>query len=279
MAEGLELLARAFFNRDMERGEIHPLGGGLASVYSARCAKKDGFNEDAAALISLGTASAVLLVADGLGGGPSGQQASSLAVQTVIDSIARGIKEDLMLRTAILNGLEAANHAVQEMGVGAATTIAIVELQDGIVRPYHVGDSMILIVGQRGKIKLQTISHSPVGFAVEAGLMDEHEAMFHSDRHVVSNVVGCPQMKIELGPSVKLAPRDSVVLASDGLFDNLYVEEIVDRVRKGPLESATRRLAHDSQRRMNTPEGNQPSKPDDLTFVLFRPQPCCGNGS
>jgi len=279
MAERLELLARTFFNHDMERGEIHPLSGGLASVYSARCAKKDGFNEDAAALISLGTASAVLLVADGLGGGPAGQQASSLAVQTVIDSIARGMKEDLMLRTAILNGLEAANQAVQEMGVGAATTIAIVELQDGIVRPYHVGDSMILIVGQRGKIKLQTISHSPVGFAVEAGLMDEREAMFDSDRHVVSNVVGCPQMKIELGPSVKLAPRDSVVLASDGLFDNLYVEEVIDRVRKGPLESATRRLAHDSHRRMNTPEGNQPSKPDDLTFVLFRPQPHCRNGS
>ena len=279
MAEGLELLVRAFFNRDMERGELHPLCGGLASVYSARCARKDGINEDAAALISLGTTSAVLLVADGLGGGPSGQQASSLAVQTVIDSIAQGMREDLMLRSAILNGLELANLAVQEMTVGAATTIAIVELQDGMVRTYHVGDSMILVVGQRGKIKLQTISHSPVGFAVEAGLMDEREAMFHDDRHVVSNVVGCPQMKIELGPSVKLAPRDSVVLASDGLFDNLYVEEIVDRVRKGPLESATRRLAHDSQRRMNTPEGNQPSKPDDLTFVLFRPQPCCGNGS
>ena len=279
MAEGSEFLVRAFFNRDMKSGEIHPLCGGLASVYSARCEKKDALNEDAAALISLGAASAVLLVADGLGGGPSGQEASSLAVQTVVDSITEGMREDLMLRTAILNGLEAANQAVQALGTGAATTIAIVELQDGIARPYHVGDSMILIVGQRGKIKLQTISHSPVGFAVEAGIMDEREAMFHDDRHVVSNVVGCPQMKIELGPSVKLAPRDSVVLASDGLFDNLYVEEIVSRVCKGPLEPATRRLADDSHRRMNTPEGSHPSKPDDLTFVLFRPRPHCGNGS
>jgi serine/threonine protein phosphatase PrpC len=270
MTEAIDLSVEVFFNRDMELGEIHPLCGGRASVFSARCAAKEGFNEDAAALVSLGPTSAVLLVADGLGGGPSGQQASSLAIETVVDSIAEGVREDLMLRSAILNGLERANRAVQEMRIGAATTMAVVELQDGLVRPYHVGDSMILIVGQRGKIKLQTISHSPVGFAVEAGLLNEEEAMFHDDRHVVSNVVGCPQMKIELGPSVKLAPRDSVLLASDGLFDNLYVEEIVERVRKGPLESATQRLASDSRRRMNTPAETQPNKPDDLTFVLFR---------
>jgi serine/threonine protein phosphatase PrpC len=273
MAEGLEQGAKVFFGRDMDRGEIHPLCGGLASVYSARCPGKERLNEDAAALIAAGASSAVLVVADGLGGGPSGQQASSLAVRTLVDSIAHGMREDAMLRTAILNGLEAANRAVQQMGIGAATTVAVVELQEGTVRPYHVGDSMILVVGQRGKIKLQTTSHSPVGFAVEAGLLDEQEAMFHHDRHVVSNVVGCPKMKIELGPALRLAPRDTVLLASDGLFDNLHVEEIVERMRKGSLESATLRLLHDSRRRMNTPEENQPSKPDDLTFVLFRPQP------
>lgn len=270
MTRGFEQFARVFFNREMDLGEIHPLCDGLACVYSAPSPRKDGFNEDAAALVSVDNGSAVLVVADGLGGEPSGQQASNLAVQTLVDFIAQGVREDVMLRTAILNGLEAANGAVQEMGIGAATTVAVVEFQDGAVRPYHVGDSMILVVGQRGKIKHQTISHSPVGFAVEAGLLDEQEAMFHQDRHVVSNVVGCPQMKIELGPTVKLAPRDTVLLASDGLFDNLHVEEIVERVRKGPLEPAAVRLTDDSRRRMNTPEENQPSKPDDLTFVLFR---------
>jgi serine/threonine protein phosphatase PrpC len=175
-----------------------------------------------------------------------------------------------MLRTAVLNGLEGANHAVQALGVGAATTIAAVELQEATVRPYHVGDSMILVAGQRGKIKLQTTSHSPVGLAVEAGFLDETEAMHHEDRHVVSNVVGSSEMKIEIGPVVKLAPRDTVLLASDGLLDNLHVNEIVERVRKGRLEMAARRLIEDSKLRMSAPEEGQPSKPDDLTFILFR---------
>jgi serine/threonine protein phosphatase PrpC len=181
-----------------------------------------------------------------------------------------------MLRTAILNGLETANGRVQSVGIGTATTLAVVEVVDYTVRPYHVGDSMILVVGQRGKIKLQTTSHSPVGFAVEAGLLDEIEAMHHEDRHLVSNVIGSAEMTIEIGTSLRLAPRDTVLLASDGLFDNLFIQEIVDRIRKGPLDQAVERLATDSRRRMLQPEPGSPSKPDDLTIVALRrlPGPC-----
>ena len=80
------------------------------------------------------------------------------------------------------------------------------EISNGSVRPYHVGDSVILLVGQRGKIKLQTVSHSPVGYAVEAGVLDEVEAMHHQDRHVVSNFIGSPEMRIEVGAPLRLAP-------------------------------------------------------------------------
>ena len=80
---------------------------------------------------------------------------------------------------------------------------------------------MILAIGQKGKIKLQTISHSPVGLAVESGHLDESEAMHHEQRHVVSNVVGDQTMRIEVGAKLMLAPRDTVLLSTDGLFDNL----------------------------------------------------------
>jgi hypothetical protein len=62
-------------------------------------------------------------------------------------------------------------------------------------------------------------------------------------------------------------------LASDGLFDNFYVEEIVARIRKGPLPGAVCRLAHDARQRMTEPADGQPSKPDDLTIIAFRPGP------
>jgi len=238
-------------------------------MYSARCPDRET-NEDAAALIPFTADSGILAVADGVGGNLAGHHAASLAIEALKTSLADGVQDTLMLRTAILNGVETANRTVQALGVGAATTLALVELRGNTIRPYHVGDSMILVVGQRGRIKVQTTPHSPVGFAVEAGFLDETEAMHHKDRHLVSNVIGSIDMKIEVGSTIRLAPRDTVLLASDGLFDNLAVEEIIERIRKGPIETIVERLATDATQRMIHPEDGQPSKPDDLTFSVFR---------
>ena len=161
----------------MTEVELHAVAAGQTAVYSARCPGKTTPNEDAAALIPLDAESGVLVVADGLGGSQAGDRAARMATESMKKSIDRVATEELMLRTAILNGFEQANQAVIDLAVGAATTLAVVEIVEGVVRPYHAGDSMILVVGQRGKIKLQTTSHSPVGFAVEAGLLDEKEAM------------------------------------------------------------------------------------------------------
>ena len=264
--------ARLYLGEDMAGPEAVPVAGGVACVYSARCPGKATANEDTAAVIPLSGQSVVLAVADGVGGGQAGERASCLAVQTLRSVLERSVKEGLMPRTAILNGIEKANHALQALGGGAATTLAVAEIRDDTVRPYHVGDSMILVMGQRGKIKLQTVSHSPLGFAVESGQLDESEAMHHEDRHIVSNVVGDVDMRIEVGSSLKLAPRDTVLLASDGLFDNFYIEEIVSRVRRGPIGKAAGALAGEAHQRMTDPSGGQPSKPDDLTFVAFRRQ-------
>ena len=261
---------RLYTDQDMVASELLEIGVGLLAVYSSRSPEKTTPNEDAAAVIRSDAESGLLAVADGLGGAASGQHAASLALGALKTAVEARVREQATLRTAILDGIEAANQAVVAMGVGAGTTLAVVEIQGTTVRPYHVGDSMILVVGQRGKIKLRTTSHSPVGLAVEAGFLDAEQAMYHEDRHLVSNVIGSPEMKIEIGPTIQLAPRDTVVLASDGLVDNLYAEEIVDRIRKGRLDRAADRLAVDARRRMTRPEAGLPSKPDDLTFVLFR---------
>ena len=71
---------------------------------------------------------------------------------------------------------------------------------------------------------------------------------------------------------VRTAPHavDTLLLASDALFDNLRTDEIVERIRKGPIESSADRLSADAQRRMTEPTPGEPSKPDDLSFVIFR---------
>ncbi|MBW3596451.1 MAG: protein phosphatase 2C domain-containing protein [Planctomycetes bacterium] len=263
--------ARFYLDALMEGVELHPLIGGQAAVYSTRCPGKTAANEDAAVIVPINEHAAVLAVADGMGGGPSGEQASALALATLAESLNNGALEGETLPTAILKGIDAANRKIQETHPNAATTLVVVEIQQGEIRPYHVGDSMILAFSSRGRLKLQTVMHSPVGYALEAGILNEVEAMHHQHRHVVSNVVGCPEMRVEIGSPLRLRPHDTVVLASDGLFDNLHVEEVVNRLRRVNLAKCLQQVAGDAVRRMTHHEAPAPCKPDDLTIVAFRP--------
>lgn len=245
-------------------------GGGNAVAYTCRSPDKETENEDTVAVIPYGPGAAVLIVADGAGGLPAGKRASLIAVTTLIESLQVAMAETMLLRTAILNGIEAANLAVQNLGNGSATTLTLVTIEGLTVRPYQIGDSEAMVVGQRGLVRLQTTAHSPTGFAVEAGFLDQREALHHEERHLVSNFLGTTDMRIDVGAEVKLQPRDTIAVASDGLMDNVHVDEIIERVRKGPLDVAMERVVTLAKRRMSDPSSAQPSKPDDLSLILFR---------
>lgn len=260
--------ARVFREEDMQSPVRLEIAGGEAVLFSARAPDKTGPNEDAALVVPWGQAGGVLVVADGAGGMRSGSEASRLAVETLAGRLERAAAEAEPLRDATLDGIEQANREVTALGIGAATTIAVLLVEDERVQAIHVGDSVLLVAGQRGRVKHQSVPHGPVGYAVEAGLLDEDEALRHEERHIVSNVVGAADMRIELGPRLALAARDTVLVASDGLSDNLRVDEIVGTVRCGGLEDAARRLALQAHQRMVG--GEAPSHADDLTFILFR---------
>jgi serine/threonine protein phosphatase PrpC len=260
----------------MVRSEVVALPHGTAIVFCDRCPLKDTPNEDAAIIVPVDRTRSILAVADGMGGRPGGHEASEIALDALRRSIRTGSdgrRKKTDLRVATLNGFDAANERVGREGGGGGTTLAVVEIDGTTVRPYHVGDSVILVLGQRGRLRLQTVAHSPVGYAIESGLLDESDAMHHQDRHLVSNFVGSPDMRIEIGPPIALHPRDTLVLGSDGLFDNLHVQEVVETVRKGTLETAAETLVAACRRRMLDPQPGHPSKADDLTFILYRPRP------
>ncbi len=180
------------------------------------------------------------------------------------------MSETMLLRTAILNGIDAANAAVLELGNGSATTLTVVTIEGRIARSYQIGDSEAIVIGQRGRIRAQTMAHSPTGFAVEAGMLDQRAALHHEERHLVSNFIGTTDMRIDMGAGIKLNPRDTVLLASDGLTDNVHVHEITELVRKGPMTDAVNLMIGLARRRMTVETMHQPSKPDDLSVILFR---------
>jgi serine/threonine protein phosphatase PrpC len=246
------------------------VAGGAAFAYTCRDPFKETENEDTAAVIPYGPGAAVLVVADGAGGLPAGKRASLTAVTTLAASLQTAMDKTMLLRTAILNGIEAANEAVLGLANGSATTMTVVTIEGLIARSYQIGDSEALVVGQRGLIKLQTTAHSPTGFAVEAGFLDERDALHHEDRHLVSNFLGTSDMRIDVGAGVELRPRDTVLLASDGLTDNVHLDETVGFIRKGRLAESAGAVIDLASQRMTAEKGGKPCKPDDLSLILFR---------
>lgn len=247
-----------------------PFAGGKLSLYTARSPDKDTCNEDAAAVLPCAERAGVLAIADGLGGMTNSERASA-AVMTGLEKTVCALDDPEFLRDAILNGIENANLEILAMGTGCATTVLAVEVNNNTIRSVHAGDSMALITGQRGKLKYQTISHSPVGYALESGFMQDEEAMTHDDRHYISNSVGSTEMRLELGPLVALNTYDTLLLASDGLFDNLTIEEIIRLIRCGDLDRCARNLLLLCKQRMANQGDSELCKPDDLTFILYRP--------
>lgn len=246
------------------------VAGGAAIAYTCRDPFKESENEDTVAVIPYGPGAAVLVVADGAGGLPAGKRASLTAVTTLAASLQTAMDKTMLLRTSILNGIEAANEAVLGLGNGSATTMTVITIEGLIARSYQIGDSEALVVGQRGLIKLQTTAHSPTGFAVEAGFLDEREALHHEDRHLVSNFLGTTDMRIDVGAGVELRPRDTILVASDGLTDNVHLDETIELVRKGILAESAMSVVDLATRRMTETRAGQPSKPDDLSLILFR---------
>jgi serine/threonine protein phosphatase PrpC len=269
--EGLQLAAAQARTEALLR-----VTDGAAVAWTAPCESK-AKSEDALLVLPLDARNAVLAVADGMGGMPGGGAAAACAIATLAEVVEQEFAQGRALQAAILDGIARANDAVLALANGSATTLVVAELCDGTVRAYNIGDSEVIVLGQRGRLKLRTLSHSPVGFALQAGLVDHEEALHHEDRHLVSNFLGSRDMRIEVGSAVRLAAHDTVLVCSDGLVDNMRLAEIAGLMRCGRLDRAVGALAEQALARMRgaaeSAPGEHPSKPDDLTVIAFRRRP------
>ena len=239
-------------------------------VFSAARPGADRANEDGVAVVPLDGTAGVIALADGMGGLPGGGAAARRALDCVVESVERARDSGDYLREAILDGFERANKAVLDLGIGAGTTLTVLEIRPRTSRTYHVGDSESLVVSQRGRVRYRTVPHTPVGYGVEAGLIGRREALHHAERHLLSNLVGSADMRIDIGPVIRPRARDVFLVASDGVWDNLHEGEITDRIRKGTLKRSASALLEAVRQRMSKPDADHPSKLDDLTFALFR---------
>ena len=98
---------------------------------------------------------------------------------------------------------------------------------------------------QRGSRVWRTVARALAGLAlaVAAGPLAAQSSWsvyISADMEGLTGV-GTPAMTIEVGPQLELNPTDTVLLGTDGLFDNLHLEEILGTIREsGKREDETR---------------------------------------
>ena len=108
-----------------------------------------------------------------------------------------------------------------------------------------------------------------MGYAVQAGVLQEHDAIDHEERHLVSNYLGFDGMHVEVGSVRKVSRLDGLLVASDGVLDNVLMDELTALLRTGSAATAAAKIGALAWQRMAAAQDGKPHKPDDMTLIVF----------
>jgi serine/threonine protein phosphatase PrpC len=177
----------------------------------------------------------LFVVADGMGGHANGQDASRLAIQTIIDYMLPKIStnnqmDDEAFLTLLRDGVQCANQAVHQRNLeeradmGTTMTAALVVGATAYVA--NVGDSRTYLYREPEGLTKITHDHSVVASLVEAGIIKPDDIYTHPKRNQIYRSLGeKPTVDVD-SFRVPLQPGDKLLLCSDGLWDMIRDPEI-----------------------------------------------------
>jgi len=203
-------------------------------------------NEDCCGQFIESPASAVLVVADGIGGYEGGEVASRMAVDITIETyrtspVAWGPAKR-MHRAVQRANIEIHNRAlaVPELRrMGTTLTAAVVD--EGMMHAAHVGDCRLYLV-RRGEAIQITKDHTMIAERVRMGLMSAQRARNHPERSALSRSIGHELIVSVDVISMPLVRDDQILICSDGLHGVLDDRELAELMREGDAAATCHRL-------------------------------------
>ena len=166
------------------------------------------------------------LVADGMGGHASGEVASAIVRDTILNAAELPLPDAVV---AAHRAVAAAAGAGDARYRGMGSTVVALELHDGQGEVVWVGDSRAYL-WRRGTIRRLSRDHSYVELLRESNGMTEAEIRAHPHKNLVTQTLGHGD-PVPSTTLVELRPHDWLILCSDGLSDELSDEEAADLLR------------------------------------------------
>jgi serine/threonine protein phosphatase PrpC len=172
----------------------------------------------------------VFAVADGMGGHSGGEVASGLAIETLSERSRLAGIDDLVGLVHTANerivGLAREDPSLRGMG----TTISVLATLDtpdidtrlGVA---NVGDSRVYRLDDGG-IEQITEDHSLVEALVRDGRLSPEEAGRHPQRNILTRALGIDERVLVDAWELEAVTGDRYLVCSDGLFNELTVDEM-----------------------------------------------------
>ncbi|MBP2031609.1 protein phosphatase [Clostridium algifaecis] len=176
------------------------------------------------------------IVADGMGGHNAGEVASKIAVETTMSYI-RSIDILGDMEDELVNGIDMANKKIFKLSreskelSGMGTTITACLVKNNKMITANVGDSSCYVVKTDGITKI-TKDHSLVQQLIDEGSITEEEAAIHPNKNIITRALGT-NFSVEVDIfEVDLKNINKVIMCTDGLSNQVSLEEMYDIIMK-----------------------------------------------
>jgi protein phosphatase len=191
-------------------------------------------NEDS---VALNEATALVVLADGMGGYNAGEVASSMATSFIRSELGRWLSEasesatDTDVRRAMDICVDNANRAIFNAAnsnpqyAGMGTTLVVGVFRDSRLLMGHVGDSRAYRL-RASRLTQITHDHSLLQEQIDSGLITPEQAAFSANKNLVTRAVGVEDTVLLETHLHDVLPGDTYLLCSDGLSDMLDDESI-----------------------------------------------------
>jgi len=178
----------------------------------------------------------LVVVCDGMGGGPGGKTASTVAVDTIVQTVRSATADSNRIKTieAAVRNAHSRLLAMQKespslAGMGTTATILLINKRSAIVA--HVGDSRVYQLRWGNKI-FRTEDHSLVGEMVRKKAMTEDEARMSSNSNIIQRALG---VGVEVKADICERPYekgDRFVLCTDGVWGAMKERELIESMAR-----------------------------------------------
>ncbi len=168
----------------------------------------------------------VYVVADGVGGGNSGEIASRTAVNEIANYVTKHPISLMNNKYAVVNYLQAALEEANVKIYNLSTAI-VIYIAEGKAYIANIGDSRVYLY-RRGKLVQLTEDHTYVNSLVKAGVMSKEQADSDERKNVIVKALGVePGIEPDFF-QIDVYPDDILLACTDGLYEEVKPEEMIE---------------------------------------------------